>query len=172
MVLLNGYTSACCHHGASCQCHVHRRYAEQGLMRLKGLNDRKTNTTTALVTSWRNDFDPANPGVEDASIGFPDPKWCLGLNGASLACGFVGNIFLLFNFTRAVRYIVALPATIILWYFATGIVCRSMSHHSCISHRYPCLGSFSRIFIILSGHTSLSSPIAFKVYSHILTANS
>ncbi len=76
----------------------------------------------ALVTSWRNDYDPANPGVDAVSTGFPDPRWCLGLNGASLACGFVGNIFLLFNFTRRIRYIVALPVTIILWYFATGIV--------------------------------------------------
>ena len=76
----------------------------------------------ALVTSWRNNYDPASPNVDSASTGFPDPKWCLGLNGASLACGFVGNIFLLFNFTRRVRYIVALPVTIILWYFATGIL--------------------------------------------------
>ena len=77
----------------------------------------------ALVTSWRNDYDPANPGIDADSTGFPDPRWCLALNGASLACGFVGNIFLLFNFTRRIRYIVALPVTIILWYFATGIVC-------------------------------------------------
>ncbi|KAL6719895.1 Potassium channel [Lecanora helva] len=76
----------------------------------------------ALVTSWRNKYDPAHPGVDSESVGFPDPKWCLGLNGASLACGFIGNIFLLFNFTRRVRYIVALPVTIILWYFATGIL--------------------------------------------------
>ena len=77
----------------------------------------------ALVTSWRNNYDPANPGIDADSKGFPDPRWCLGLNGASLACGFAGNIFLLFNFTRRIRYIVALPVTIILWYFATGIVC-------------------------------------------------
>ncbi len=76
----------------------------------------------ALVTSWRNEYDPAFPNVDAQSKGFPDPKWCLGLNGASLACGFIGNIFLLFNFTRRVRYIVALPATIIFWYFATGIL--------------------------------------------------
>lgn len=81
----------------------------------------------ALVTSWRNNYDPANPGIDDHSIGFPDPRWCLGLNGASLACGFAGNIFLLFNFTRRIRYIVALPVTIILWYFATGIVCHNIS---------------------------------------------
>ncbi|MCJ1278339.1 Potassium channel [Puttea exsequens] len=76
----------------------------------------------ALVTSWRNNYDPTNLGVDADSVGFPDPKWCLGLNGASLACGFVGNIFLLFNFTQGIRYIVALPVTIILWYFATGIL--------------------------------------------------
>ena len=76
----------------------------------------------ALVTSWRNRYPSDQLGVDDASIGYPDPKWCLGLNGASLACGCFGNIFLLLNFTRRVRYIVALPMTIILWYFATGIV--------------------------------------------------
>lgn len=79
----------------------------------------------ALVTSWRNNYNPANPGIDADSTGFPDPRWCLGLNGASLACGFAGNIFLLFNFTRRIRYIVALPVTIILWYFATGIVCHA-----------------------------------------------
>lgn len=87
----------------------------------------------ALVTSWRNDYDPASPAEDAKSIGFPDPKWCLGLNGASLACGFFGNIFLLFNFTRRVRYIVALPATIIFWYFATGIliaITTSMNEYS------------------------------------------
>ncbi|KAM0795751.1 hypothetical protein BDR22DRAFT_976648 [Usnea florida] len=76
----------------------------------------------ALVTSWRNNYSEANPGIDADSTGFPDPRWCLGLNGASLACGFAGNIFLLFNFTRRIRYIVALPVTIILWYFATGIL--------------------------------------------------
>ena len=43
-------------------------------------------------------------------------------NAISLACGFFGNFALLLNFTRRVRYIVALPLTIIAWYFATGIV--------------------------------------------------
>ena len=76
----------------------------------------------ALVTSWRNNYNPDYPNEDAESIGFPDPKWCLGLNGASLACGFIGNLFLLFNFTRRIRYIVALPVTIVLWYFATGIV--------------------------------------------------
>lgn len=53
---------------------------------------------------------------------------CIALNAASLACGFAGNIFLLFNFTRRIRYIVALPMTIILWYFATGIVSYPLVH--------------------------------------------
>jgi potassium channel subfamily K len=47
---------------------------------------------------------------------------CYWLNVASLTCGFLGNIFLLFNFTRRIRYIIALPATIILLLSATTIV--------------------------------------------------
>lgn len=47
---------------------------------------------------------------------------CYWINVASLVCGFVGNFFLLMNFTQKVRYIVALPVTIILWYIATGLV--------------------------------------------------
>ncbi|KAL8929180.1 MAG: hypothetical protein Q9208_001263 [Pyrenodesmia sp. 3 TL-2023] len=58
----------------------------------------------ALITYWRNNYDPDYPGVDAYSSGFPDPRWCIALNIAS-----------------RVRYIVALPATIILWYFATGI---------------------------------------------------
>lgn len=77
----------------------------------------------ALITTWRVAYDPENPGVDAKAVHrIPDPHWCVGLNAASLVCGFAGNIFLLFNFTRRVRYIVALPATIILWYIATGIV--------------------------------------------------
>jgi potassium channel subfamily K len=44
------------------------------------------------------------------------------LNAISLGMGFFGNFCLLLNFTRRIRYIIALPATIISWYFATGIV--------------------------------------------------
>ena len=47
---------------------------------------------------------------------------CYDLNVVSLIMGFVGNLFLLFNFTGRVRYIIALPVTIIMWYIATGIV--------------------------------------------------
>lgn len=43
-------------------------------------------------------------------------------NAMSLVCGIVGNIFLLLNFTQTVRYIIALPVTIILWFLATGMV--------------------------------------------------
>jgi potassium channel subfamily K, other eukaryote len=83
----------------------------------------------ALVVSWRNNLVAEVDGVPttsatapDASIGYPDPHWCIALNTASLVCGFVGNLFLLFNFTKRVRYIVALPTTIILFYFSSGIL--------------------------------------------------
>lgn len=43
-------------------------------------------------------------------------------NAVSLACGFIGNIFLLLNFTGRVRYILALPLSIIFWIASSVIV--------------------------------------------------
>lgn len=57
----------------------------------------------ALITSWRADYEADYIGKDQYTIGIPDPHWCIALNVASLVCGFVGNIFLLFNFTRRVR---------------------------------------------------------------------
>lgn len=78
----------------------------------------------ALVTYWRMDISDGSGGVVSELDGrpFKDPRWAYWLNVASLVCGFVGNIFLLFNFTSRVRYIIALPATIIFWYVATFIL--------------------------------------------------
>lgn len=78
----------------------------------------------ALVTYWRENLDDGhgNRLPELQGVPFRDPRWCYDLNLVSLICGFVGNLFLLFNFTGRIRYIIALPATIIIWYFATGIV--------------------------------------------------
>lgn len=57
----------------------------------------------ALITPWRANYDPKFFGQDSHSTGYPDPRWCIALNAASLVCGFTGNIFLLFNFTRRVR---------------------------------------------------------------------
>ena len=47
---------------------------------------------------------------------------CYWINVASLICGFLGNFFLLLNFTQRIRYIIALPATIIFWYLSSGFL--------------------------------------------------
>ncbi|KAJ5052395.1 uncharacterized protein L3040_002145 [Drepanopeziza brunnea f. sp. 'multigermtubi'] len=79
----------------------------------------------ALVSKWRVTL-PMNgelpEGTDDNGTDIPDPEWIIILNAISLACGFFGNISLLFNFTQRIRYIVALPVTIISWYIATGIL--------------------------------------------------
>ena len=76
----------------------------------------------ALITTWRVLYDPANPGVDGLASDIPDPLWVIKPNQASLVCGFVGNLFLMFNFTRRIRYIVALPVTIFLWYCASSLL--------------------------------------------------
>ncbi|KAJ6071539.1 hypothetical protein N7499_009553 [Penicillium canescens] len=78
----------------------------------------------ALIQPWRNDIISKTLGRAGNYLeeGYPDPPWAIALNAVSLFCGVVGNIFLLFNFTQVIRYIVALPVTIILWFIATGIL--------------------------------------------------
>lgn len=79
----------------------------------------------ALASKWRVTL-PNNgqlpEGADDAGVDIPDPLWCTVLNAISLGVGVLGNLALMFNFTRRVRYIIALPLTIIAWYIATGIV--------------------------------------------------
>lgn len=79
-----------------------------------------------LVVYWRNRVTTDDPTEKyDTSVPKPDPQWCLNLNGASLAVGFLGNIFLLCNFTRKIRYIIALPMTILLFYLAFALLIAS-----------------------------------------------
>jgi potassium channel subfamily K len=81
----------------------------------------------AMVTSWRVDrTDPSNPKGDllPPLQGIPihDPEWCYWINLASLILGFVGNFFLLLNFTGRIRYIISLPMTVLLWFIACGFV--------------------------------------------------
>ncbi|KAF4165537.1 hypothetical protein CNMCM6936_007781 [Aspergillus lentulus] len=71
----------------------------------------------ALVMPWRSHifFDQKDSLGNPLQVGFSDPRWCIALNATSLASGLLGNAFLLCNFTRIIRYIIALPASIICW---------------------------------------------------------
>ncbi|KAF1913058.1 potassium channel-like protein [Ampelomyces quisqualis] len=77
----------------------------------------------ALVTSWRQtNFLDGEILSDFDGVPYQDPRWCYWINVASLICGFLGNLFLLLNFTQRIRYIVALPATIIFWYLSSGFL--------------------------------------------------
>lgn len=76
--------------------------------------------TQAAACPWNND--PNYLDVELKGQYFADPHWCYYSNVVSLIVGFIGNFFLLCNFTNRIRYIIALPVTIIMWYIATGIL--------------------------------------------------
>ncbi|OQO07253.1 hypothetical protein B0A48_07823 [Cryoendolithus antarcticus] len=78
------------------------------------------NEYDATICDWNGDKNTFVTHLE--GVTFADPKWCLVLNVVSLVMGFVGNIFLLCNFTKRIRYIIALPVTIVMWYVATGIL--------------------------------------------------
>jgi hypothetical protein len=79
-----------------------------------------------LETSFKKDI--RTLAGEYRAKGYPESGFSnttnrsISLNAISLCCGIVGNMFLLFNFTQIVRYIIALPVTIILWFISAGIV--------------------------------------------------
>lgn len=79
----------------------------------------------ALASKWRVAL-PNNgqlpEGADNAGVDIADPRWVTILNAISLGVGVLGNLSLLFNFTKRIRYIIALPLTIVAWYIATGIV--------------------------------------------------
>jgi potassium channel subfamily K len=74
----------------------------------------------ALQCDWNGDRNSLGPELDGRP--FSDPTWAVALNSLSLVAGFIGNFFLLCNFTKRIRYIIALPVTIIMWYISTGIL--------------------------------------------------
>ncbi|KAF9523134.1 hypothetical protein CPB83DRAFT_887111 [Crepidotus variabilis] len=95
----------------------------------------------ALVSSWR---------IEDqAGKRILDPHWLLALNACSLGFAIIANLVLLFNFARRIRYAIAQPITITLWYI------------SAILLLIP-IGLLSKNPRISSPSSSLSTPVAFS----------
>ncbi|KAJ3751356.1 hypothetical protein DFH05DRAFT_1411565 [Lentinula detonsa] len=71
----------------------------------------------ALVQTWRVKLSGGEPETQGQRIS--DPHWLIGLNAASLVLALLANLLLLFNFAHRVRYIVAQPLTVSLWYLSS-----------------------------------------------------
>ncbi|KAF2207530.1 hypothetical protein CERZMDRAFT_6163, partial [Cercospora zeae-maydis SCOH1-5] len=76
----------------------------------------------ALVTYWRMCLVRGVSKRDAHECFWDDPRWCYNLNIVSLVFGFIGNFFLLCNFTNRIRYVVALPGTIVCWFLATSVL--------------------------------------------------
>ncbi|KAJ3893408.1 hypothetical protein GG344DRAFT_43418 [Lentinula edodes] len=73
----------------------------------------------ALVQTWRVQISGGESETQGQRIS--DPHWfvLIGLNAASLILALLANVLLLFNFAHRVRYIIAQPLTISLWYLSS-----------------------------------------------------
>ncbi|KAI1264222.1 hypothetical protein F5Y18DRAFT_428310 [Xylariaceae sp. FL1019] len=95
-----------------------------GILKLRGKQDDLprnwwfASTAVPLIAATQGPFS----NVLSNGRELQDPQWELALNGVSLACGFAGNFLLLLHFVGRVRYIIALPLSIILWLLASGIL--------------------------------------------------
>jgi potassium channel subfamily K len=61
-------------------------------------------------------------GLESEGRPIKDPHWLIALNVVSLVSALIANLVLLFNFAQRIRYSLAQPITIILWYFSGFIL--------------------------------------------------
>ncbi|KAJ3879647.1 hypothetical protein F5051DRAFT_451367 [Lentinula edodes] len=71
----------------------------------------------ALAQTWRVQISGGESETQGQRIS--DPHWLIGLNAASLILALLANVLLLFNFAHRVRYIIAQPLTISLWYLSS-----------------------------------------------------
>ncbi|KAK3390968.1 hypothetical protein B0H63DRAFT_557841 [Podospora didyma] len=126
----------------------------------------------ALVTPWRVTLpdngqpNSAGRGTDDASVGIADPHWELIWNGLSLFCAFTGNIFLLLNFNSRVRYIIALPLSILLWVLSAVILIAILIAMNVYVPPIPPAEAYSQGY----WHAVLAS-VLYLIGSGILTVN-
>jgi len=64
----------------------------------------------ALTYVWRV-YIPTG-GTEEHGVPIPDPAWELAINSVSLLCALVGNVSLLLNMTKRLKFYIAQPITI------------------------------------------------------------
>lgn len=74
----------------------------------------------ARTCAWNGQGSTLGPQLKGQPFG--DPIWAYSLNILSLITGCIGNVFLLCNFTKRIRYIIALPVTIAMWTLSTAIL--------------------------------------------------
>lgn len=118
----------------------------------------------ALVQTWRVRILPG--GTETTGERVADPHWVLAPNVASLALAVIANVFLLMNFGRRLRYTIAQPLTVVLWYlsFALLLIPLALTKHLILYPQTEYAFSQSYYYAIIS------SSVYF-VISTLLLAN-
>ncbi|KAJ8124681.1 hypothetical protein O1611_g8958 [Lasiodiplodia mahajangana] len=74
----------------------------------------------ALVKPWRQNILPGSDIT--SAVYIDDPSWLIAINAAQLVIAVIGNLFLLLNMTKRVRFSVAQPITIIGWYISSFLL--------------------------------------------------
>lgn len=72
------------------------------------------------MDSWRVPITPLSAEAEGPK--FADPKWLSAINGVSLAIAIGANLFLLALMTRRLSFAIAMPATVLGWLVAAGLL--------------------------------------------------
>ncbi|KAG6857126.1 hypothetical protein H0H87_009258 [Tephrocybe sp. NHM501043] len=134
----------------------------------------------ALVQTWRIAIPDGGTEINGTHVN--DPPWLLVLNAVSLALALVANMFLLMNFAHRVRYTVAQPLTIILWYLAaillivplgmthTLVIQPTSTHAFAQSYYYAIISA--TLYIVISSILVLNAVGAYFFEVYPLSFNS
>ncbi|KAK0201408.1 hypothetical protein DFS33DRAFT_982263 [Desarmillaria ectypa] len=118
----------------------------------------------ALVQPWRVMIPPG--GTEANGERITDPSWLLVLNSVSLACSLAANLFLSFNFARKVRYAIAQPLTIILWYLSAVLLLVPLSLTNVLTIKPTYDHAFAQSY-----YYALIATILYVIISTLLLVN-
>ncbi|KAG7442346.1 voltage-gated potassium channel [Guyanagaster necrorhizus] len=118
----------------------------------------------ALVQPWRVMIPPSE--TEGNGVPISDPAWLLVLNSVSLGCSLAANLFLSFNFARKVRYAIAQPLTIILWYLSAVFLLVPLSLTKILTIKPTYNHAFSQPY-----YYALIATVLYILISSLLVVN-
>ncbi|KAJ7581103.1 hypothetical protein C8J56DRAFT_1006152 [Mycena floridula] len=119
----------------------------------------------SLVQTWRITIPPG--GTEDKGERVRDPTWLLTLNSLALLCSILGNLIILGNFAHRIKYAIAQPLTIVLWYisaillliplaFTSSLIIEPTSNHAFTQSYY-----YAMICVVI--YTIIATLLALNV---------
>ncbi|KAJ7187138.1 hypothetical protein C8R46DRAFT_1158075 [Mycena filopes] len=113
----------------------------------------------ALSQTWRE--------YDADGVGIPDPRWLNAITGTSLAFSLIANVVLMANFGHLLRYSIAQPITIGLWYLSAILLIIPLG----LTHSALGLSETTPYELSQAYYYAIISCVGYMVLPSLLLAN-